>query len=572
MKNENQRKKITFYRHILFGIFFAVMFSAAFQSAVKTLFHIYLNGPVTSVNIQNGDSVINISLKYGDDYTSETSFNKAEISRHKNSGVPHEKSSKGTIMVSSGISGLIKIIIFIWFIIRLKPIYNFAVKNNDAFRPLAIKRFNNIYKTIGLYFIIIYLLSILNDLLFLYKTNNFSLFNFLTFYVIPAISGCYYGIYFSVIYLEPFLFTKIAELFYSGDEIYSKKEGFQLNLRSRLFMTITNLLVIPMIIIIFYAHAIPDISIEKLNALTDINEMKKIVYPILTSKYNLFAIAFVSLCYAIGYIEMLYRGIQRPIDELVKKMERLANGDFNVKTSVLSSDEIGRLKYNFNLMIDGLTDREKLRETFGRYVSIEIAKHLIETNKINLGGEDISATILFSDIRNFTSMSEKMSAREVVDFLNEYFSYISEPIIKNRGVINKFIGDVMAIYTPHLGSENHVEDAVNSAIGMRKKLEEFNAAKKYNFIINFGIGIHTGNLVAGNIGTKSRLEYTVIGDTVNIASRIESENKTFKTDILISESVFDNISENLKDKIKLEKCPLTNIKGKEKPVLLYKIL
>jgi len=176
------------------------------------------------------------------------------------------------------------------------------------------------------------------------------------------------------------------------------------------------------------------------------------------------------------------------------------------------------------------------------------------------------------DIRNFTSMSEKMSAREVVDFLNEYFSYITEPIIKNHGVINKFIGDaVMAIYTPHLGSGDHVTDAVKSAIGMRNKLKEFNEAKKNDFNVRFGVGIHTGTLIAGNIGTSNRLEYTVIGDTVNVASRIEAENKNFSTDILISEQVFEAIDKDFKAGLNFEKCPPINVKGKEKSLILYKV-
>ncbi len=588
MQNTAPKKRITFYRHILFGIFFAVSFSAAFQSALQTLLQNYFNGPVSSINFTSGSGAINVSVrsdldlkedkkndkiratyKFNKDGTAETML--AGDEKYKNGGI--ESPKRGTIMIGASLSGVVNIALFIWFVMRLKPVYNFAVKGDLSSRLKAIERFNGIYITIAMYFIILLLIDNAKDALFLYKSGRFSAFNFFTFYFIPSAFGCYYGIYFTIIYLEPFLFTKIADLFYSGEDLYTKKEGLQLSLRSRLFMTILNLLVIPMIIIVCYSFLIPDISPERLNAMSDLNEIKKIIYTILISKYNLLAIAFISLCYAIGYIEMLYRSIQKPIDELVKKMERLAAGDFDVKTSVLSSDEIGRLKYNFNVMIDGLTDREKLRETFGKYVSIEIAKHLIETNKINLGGEDIHATILFSDIRNFTSMSEKMSAGEVVDFLNEYFSYISDPIIQNHGVINKFIGDaVMAIYTPHLGSVNHISDAVKSAAGMREKLKEFNASKKYNFEVCFGVGIHTGSLVAGNIGTKSRLEYTVIGDTVNVASRIESENKNFKTDILISESVFDGLDEGLKHELKFEKCPPISVKGKEKPVMLYKIL
>ncbi|OQA81650.1 MAG: Adenylate cyclase 1 [bacterium ADurb.Bin243] len=591
---EKPRKKISFYRHVLFGMFFAVTFSAAFHSALQVLLQSYFKGSYLSVNVSNGPVKISISdrravsdkgpqdFASGVAGTEETSVESkvaarsdkdskpfVEAGNKENSGRP----KRGVIMVGAGFSGLIYIVIFIWFILRIKPIYNFTVKGVESERLVAIDRFNGIYKTICAYFIILMLINFCREFIAFYKYASFSIADFMLYNALPSAFGCYYGIYFSIIYLEPFLFTKVADIFYSGADLYTKKEGLQLSLRTRLFMTILNLLVIPMIIIVCFAFLIPEADIEGIIAANNISKLKEIFYPILISKYNLLAIAFISLCYAIGYIEMLYRSIQRPIDELVKKMERLAGGDFNVKTTVLSSDEIGKLKYNFNLMIDGLTDREKLRETFGKYVSIEIAKHLIETNKIDLGGEDINATVLFSDIRNFTSMSEKMTAREVVDFLNEYFSYISEPIIQNHGVINKFIGDaVMAIYSPHLGSENHVADAVKSAVGMREKLKEFNSSKKYGFEVRFGVGIHTGILVAGNIGTKSRLEYTVIGDTVNVASRIETENKSFGSDILVSESVIENLDNDLKSSINTEKCPPISVKGKEKPVLLYKIL
>lgn len=585
-------------------MFFAVTFSAAFHSALQVLLQSYFKGSYLSVNVSNGPVKISISDKRAVDGgpqgfasggsrlkasgaagTEENSIEDNVTARSIKESKPFVEAGnkdgsgrprRGVITVGAGasFSGFIYIAVFIWFILRIKPIYNFTVKGVESERLLAIERFNGIYRTICAYFIILMLINFCREFLaFYHMRSSISTADFMLYNALPSAFGCYYGIYFSIIYLEPFLFTKVADIFYSGADLYTKKEGLQLSLRTRLFMTILNLLVIPMIIIVCFAFLIPEADIEGIIAANNVSKLKEIFYPVLISKYNLLAIAFISLCYAIGYIEMLYRSIQRPIDELVKKMERLAGGDFNVKTTVLSSDEIGKLKYNFNLMIDGLTDREKLRETFGKYVSIEIARHLIETNKIDLGGEDIYATVLFSDIRNFTSMSEKMTAREVVDFLNEYFSYISEPIIQNHGVINKFIGDaVMAIYSPHLGSENHVADAVKSAVGMREKLKEFNSAKKYGFEVRFGIGIHTGTLVAGNIGTKSRLEYTVIGDTVNVASRIETENKNFGSDILVSESVIESLDQNLKSSIATEKCPPISVKGKEKPVLLYKIL
>ncbi len=525
------KKKVIFYRHILFAMLFASMASGIYQGS----FYVLLKS-LTSSNI----SYENIG--------SEQSIGKNEY-----------------------IIELIKIFWFIIFYIKIRPIYGYLVQKKEELKALATERYNDIYKFIAYFFIATTLTVNINFIAS--RFGNAGAVKDYFYYFLPStLFGAYYSIYFAIAYLEPFLFSKLADKFYDDKSIYARKKGLSLSIGARLFFTILNLLVIPMIIIICYAFLIPNINPESDKFIAGSEEVKRTIMLLMMSKVNLLGIAIISLIYAIGYTEMLYKSIKRPIDELVKKMDRLASGDYDVKTTVLSDDEIGNLKYNFNVMVDGLSERERLRETFGRYVSIEIAKHLMSGNNIDLGGEDICATILFSDIRNFTSMSEKMSAREVVDFLNEYFSYITEPIMKNHGVINKFIGDaVMAIYSPHLGSENHVDDAVKSAIGMRRRLEEFNAAKKTAVEVKFGIGIHTGTLVAGNIGTKDRLEYTVIGDTVNVASRIESENKSFRSDILISEETFNLAGDEIKTSNKFEKCDPVSVKGKEKPLILYKI-
>jgi adenylate cyclase len=280
-----------------------------------------------------------------------------------------------------------------------------------------------------------------------------------------------------------------------------------------------------------------------------------------------------SAAFLVGIMQLLFKSIKEPIDVLGEKMQRLASGDFSVQTSVLFNDEIGRLKLNFNLMVDQLREREEIKETFGRYVSIEVARHLIGNRKVALGGENIDATVLFSDIRNFTSMSEKMSPEEVVSMLNTYFSYITEPIMENRGVINKFIGDaVMAVFTPHLGSDNHVQDAVKAALGMRARLEELNRSGKLKYPVSFGVGLNTGRLVAGNIGTEKRFEYTVIGDTVNVASRMESLSKSLSHDIIISQGTFEAIPADFRETLTIEKTEPVQIKGKSQPASVYRLI
>ncbi|OGR41721.1 MAG: hypothetical protein A2X35_12665 [Elusimicrobia bacterium GWA2_61_42] len=271
-------------------------------------------------------------------------------------------------------------------------------------------------------------------------------------------------------------------------------------------------------------------------------------------------------------LNTVYNGIQVPLDGLIAKMRRVAAGEF-IKSRIYFSDEVASLKAGFNDMVDGLKEREELQETFGKYLSIEIARELIKNKKVNLGGEDMEAAVMFCDIRNFTTLSEKLSPSGLVEFLNNYFRYITPPITSHKGVINKFIGDaVMAIYTPLLGSDDYAADAVRAAAGMRAALAEFNAAGIAPGPVEFGIGIHAGRLVGGNVGTFSRLEYTFIGDTVNIASRLESKTRDFNTDILVSGPALELAKASLGGSLKFESLGSAALKGKREQVEIYKVL
>lgn len=369
----------------------------------------------------------------------------------------------------------------------------------------------------------------------------------------PTAFTVYYFVYFSILYLEPVTFERVALRLYDKEKIFGRKKGLGLSVRARLWLMIVNLAVIPMALVAANILSMDAPGLQK-------------------EKIALFSIILLSLACIAGYSEMIYRGITKPLAELVKKMGRLAEGDFDVRTTVLADDEIGTVKAHFNDMVAGMEERERLKETFGKYLSVEIARQLMASGKIKLGGDSIKATILFSDIRDFTPLSENMPAGALVQFLNSYFSHIVEPITANRGVVNKFIGDaVMAIFAPQFGSENHVEDAMHAAIGMRAKLEEFNRKRLIAQEVRSGIGLHTGVLVAGNIGTEQRMEYTVIGDTVNIASRIESMNKNLGSTILISQDVHTQLGEELKKNMVFRPCEDVVLKGKKKTMTLYQV-
>lgn len=217
-------------------------------------------------------------------------------------------------------------------------------------------------------------------------------------------------------------------------------------------------------------------------------------------------------------------------------------------------------------------NKEKVKNAMGKYMSQDVMQRVVEDiDNLGLGGKKSVVTVLFADIRGFTSLSEKMSAQQVSEFLNEYFSEM-EPIITNyNGIINKFIGDaIMAVFGEPIRDENHPENAVKCAYEMLKRVEKLH--KKWEREgkpeIEIGIGINTGEVFVGNIGSVNRMEYTVIGDTVNLASRLESYNKMYKTKMLISTSTYKFVK-NIADVIKI---PEVQIRGKANKIDIYEVL
>lgn len=227
--------------------------------------------------------------------------------------------------------------------------------------------------------------------------------------------------------------------------------------------------------------------------------------------------------------------------------------------------------YSYRYIIED-KNKEKIKNAMGKYISQDIMMNVVKNiDELKLGGKKANVTVLFADIRGFTSMSEKLSADEVSVILNEYFTEIEPIVTKYNGVINKFIGDaVMAIFGAPIEDENHPKNAVRCACDMLKKVDELqekwlNEGKPK---IEIGIGINTGEAFVGNIGSEKRMEYTVIGDMVNLASRIEGNNKIYKTNLLISNSTFSFVR-GIVDTIKISNV---KIRGKEHTLDLYEVI
>lgn len=216
--------------------------------------------------------------------------------------------------------------------------------------------------------------------------------------------------------------------------------------------------------------------------------------------------------------------------------------------------------------------KEKVKSAMGKFMSEDVMKRVVQNiDNLGLGGKKSTVTVLFSDIRGFTSMSEQMSAQQVSEILNEYFTEMEPIITKYNGIINKFIGDaVMAIFGEPIQDKNHAQNAVKCAYAMLQRVKELQKkwTKEGKPKIEIGIGINTGEVFVGNIGSVNRMEYTVIGDTVNLASRLESYNKIYKTKLLISPSTYEEVK-GFTDVIKISDV---QIRGKANKMDIYEVL
>ena len=217
-------------------------------------------------------------------------------------------------------------------------------------------------------------------------------------------------------------------------------------------------------------------------------------------------------------------------------------------------------------------NKKKVENIMGKYMSEDVMKTLVQNiNNLGLGGKKSDVTVLFSDIRGFTSLSENMSAEEVTNILNEYFSAMEPIVRKYNGIINKFIGDaIMAIFGEPIADDNHPANAVKCGYEMLLKVQELQKKWKEEGKpeIKIGIGINTGEVFIGNIGSENRMEYTVIGDTVNLASRLESYNKVYKTSMLISQSTYDST----KELVEVNKISDVEIRGKVNKIDIYEVV
>ena len=225
------------------------------------------------------------------------------------------------------------------------------------------------------------------------------------------------------------------------------------------------------------------------------------------------------------------------------------------------------------LVAEDLTKEKRLRNTMARYMSKEVADKLLEEGESALGGTTQNASVLFSDIRSFTTLSEQLGARETVAMLNDYFSIMVDILLENGGILDKYIGDaIMAVFGAPFPGPEDADNSLRTAVGMMTALHDFNIGRQADakHPVLIGIGINTDEIMSGNIGSEKRMDYTVIGDGVNLAARLEGANKPYGTQILISEFT----RRALKDPgaYALREVDLVTVKGKTEPIAVHEAL
>ncbi len=237
------------------------------------------------------------------------------------------------------------------------------------------------------------------------------------------------------------------------------------------------------------------------------------------------------------------RQVREPLAEVISAADALSHGHLDVRVALDRTDEFGILAVSFDRMAEGLAEREFFRDTFGRYVSPNVARQLLAANEVQLGGEAREVTVLMSDLVGYSTFGEALAPSELVTLLNRYLGAMQQAIDAEGGTVIEFVGDaIVAVFNAPSDQSDHADRAVRAALGMREAMQRVNEVSTHEVEqagfeqLRHRIGVHTGTVVAGSIGSLTRLKYTVIGDAVNVAARIEALNKDLGTEILVSET------------------------------------
>ncbi len=365
---------------------------------------------------------------------------------------------------------------------------------------------------------------------------------------------------FAFIFLEHACRSAAVPLLFPEGRVRDQKGTIRLTIRNRLMIMYAAICLGPMVQIALVMNA---------NAAFDASLIDP---PIVLKKLGTFALILFSFTalYGLWLAALFARNLSAPAREIMEVAEKVATGDYDTQVGVVSNDEIGYLGDRVNEMSRGLKERERIREMFHLFTSPEIGKEIL-SGRTFAGGEIRRVTLLFSDLRGFTTMAERLPPEQVVESINSYFSEMSTAIVENGGIVLQYVGDeIEAVFGAPMDDPRHADKAVAAALVMRERLNALNRrrASRGEEPFRHGIGVHTGPALAGIVGSRYKLSYAMVGDTVNIASRIQELNKELESDILISGDTRKSLTKTYS-----VSDPVTvSVKGRERPLEVYRLI
>jgi class 3 adenylate cyclase len=288
---------------------------------------------------------------------------------------------------------------------------------------------------------------------------------------------------------------------------------------------------------------------------------------------NVIALDLIASLYVVfASVYFVSRSLLAPARELFEAHEAVRGGNLQYTAAVLTNDELGEVTARFNTMVAALRERAMMKDALQRYLSPGVATELIASGGM-IPSRLVEATVMFTDIEAFTTLSETLTPQETVDTLNAYFSVLTAVIHREGGTVNNFVGDaVVAVFNVPLPQADHAHAAVRAALAIQRQLavQRFSLADGRHVALPTRIGVHTGPVCAGSIGGSDRQGYTVYGDAVNLAARIEQLNKRFQTRILVSDAtralvVAQGCAEHFSP------LPRTTVMGRQEPVEVFSL-
>ncbi len=391
--------------------------------------------------------------------------------------------------------------------------------------------------------------------------------------------------------------TKYLEYIIPEEELIHREISFfKGKIRNRLWTSSLMTTFIPIFIVLIYliisASTLPSLSSDvmspdvktilfgKMSSIISVNSYSEIpkwsIYYNLPNSllmvFGMISSMIISFVYVYFFIKWTTNRIVVPIRDLLNNMKFVQEGDFSRQTYIRTDDEMGKLTAGHNEMVEKLgnyvSDIKELNTAYRRFVPQEFLDFLGKEkfSDIRLGDQvEKEMTILFTDIRDFTAISERMTPQENFRFINDYLSFMEPVIIKNNGFIDKYIGDAIMALFP-----GNPDNALFAAIEMRNALQKFNNFKKDMKDIDMGIGIHTGRLMLGVIGGNNRMDGTVISDAVNLAARLEGLTKKYNKAIITSQETIEKLK--YKNKFNFEEIGMVHVKGKEMAVKVFAVV